>query len=570
MTTSAFAGRLRVGLATAIVATLLGGAAGAATPLPAITGPIAVTATSYPFGAADHERVPEDLKAVGYVEEEFLASGTANVYEWPGPGPAVVRTAGVPYTTRVLIRRPINRLGFSGNVIVEMLNPSNLFDLNLGWAMSHREIVRHGDVWVGITAKPVSVVTLKAFDAARYARLSWPNPLPLDDARNCTTVAADSARTTENGLVWDMYTQVAAWLRSRETSNPLRYNQRPTLPNEVQHLYGWGYSQTGSNLYTYINAIHPLTVQADGRPMFDAYLVGVASGPTPIHQCAAPIPPGDPRRMMRNVGVPVIRVMSGSDYLTGIAARREDSDRAGDLYRNYEIAGSAHATPDELLFAAAPADIEKGGRAVPPMECNEGPRSRFPNGPAFNAVLRHIDGWVRLGTAPPHIENIHVKDGKPVLDKFGNLTGGLRSPYVDVPTSTWFGNSTGPSFCRIAGHEVPFEQARLRELYPTAEAYITAVASDVKRLVAERHLYAEDGEWLVQEARRGAPRQRYSNKRSNERRRCATIPPQERSHETARTRARTLAVADGAARRPDRRHSQHRWRMGADDLVAGW
>ena len=79
---------------------------------------------------------------------------------------------------------------------------------------------------------------------------------------------------------------------------------------------------TGSFLYTYINAVHPLVVKEDGRSMFDAYLVAVASGPTPIHQCAAAIPAGDERRFIRNAGVPVVRVMSQSDYLSGIAARR--------------------------------------------------------------------------------------------------------------------------------------------------------------------------------------------------------------------------------------------------------
>ena len=43
-----------------------------------VVGPLPVSADSYPFGAADHTRVPEDLKKVGYVEEEFLVSGVAN------------------------------------------------------------------------------------------------------------------------------------------------------------------------------------------------------------------------------------------------------------------------------------------------------------------------------------------------------------------------------------------------------------------------------------------------------------------------------------------------------------
>jgi hypothetical protein len=81
----------------------------AATPVPKVTGPIPVTATSYPFGAADHTMLPQNLKSLGYIEEEFLISGTANVYDWPGPGPASVSVANAPYTTRVLVRRPVSR-----------------------------------------------------------------------------------------------------------------------------------------------------------------------------------------------------------------------------------------------------------------------------------------------------------------------------------------------------------------------------------------------------------------------------------------------------------------------------
>ena len=475
-------------------------------PGPRVVGPIPATAASYPFGAADHELVPEDLKAIGYVEEEFLVSGSANVYDWPQAGPAVVRSANAPYTTRVLIRRPAARARFSGNVVVEMLNPSNLFDLNIGWALSHKQFARHGDVWVGITAKPVSVVTLKAFDPTRYASLSWANPLPLDDPKNCATVGADSTRTTENGLVWDINRQVGAWLKSRDAANPLVYGERADRAHPVQHLYAFGYSQTGGFLYTYVNAIHPLDVKADGKPLFDAYLIATASGPTPINQCAGPIPAGDPRRSIHAAGVPVVRVMSGSDYLRSMAARLADSDAAPDLLRNYEIAGSAHATPDELNFAAAAVDIVKGGRAVPPMSCNEGPRSRFPNSVAFNAIFSNLDVWVRQGIAPPRVEPIRVENGAPVLDQFGNATGGVRSPFVDVPTSTWFGNSTGASFCGIAGHETPFDAARLKALYPSPGDYAQKVSDNVAALVKQRVVTKEDGDALIADAKKTAGR----------------------------------------------------------------
>ena len=305
------------------------------TAIPAVEGPLAATAESYPFGAADHQEVPQDLAKLGYVEEEYLVSGTADVYTWPAAGPAQVRTADAPYTTRVLVRTPAKGQKFSGNVVVEMLNPSNLFDLNIGWAVAQQQIVDNGDAWVGITAKPIAVEALKNFDPERYASLSFANPLSLDHPLNCTSVAADSSRTTENGLVWDIYSQVGAWLRSDDAANPLRYGEPTT---QVEHAYGFGYSQTGGYLVNYINGVHPLVIQSDGKPIYDAYIVAVAggafAGAYPMNQCEPTPPAGDARRQFKEVGVPIMRMMSQSDYLLGIGSRRADSDAPGDQYRH--------------------------------------------------------------------------------------------------------------------------------------------------------------------------------------------------------------------------------------------
>jgi len=496
---------------SALAAPAAAGARAAAqspTPIPAVSGPLAVSPSSYPFGAADHQRVPQDLKRYGYVEEEYLVSGKANVYDWPKPGPAVVRTPDAPYTTRVLVRRPADRKKFSGTVVVEMLNPSNLFDLNIGWALSHNQFLRDGDAWVGITAKPVTVAALQKFDPQRYAALSFANPLPLDDPNNCTDIhtiiPGDSSRTTENGLIWDINSQVGAWVRSRAASNPLTYGvgQRAAVP--VREVYGFGYSQTGGYLYTYINAIAPLDVRANGRPLFDGYLIGVAggafAGTVPINQCAPRIPVGDPRNQIHNAGVPVIHIMSQSDYLLGIASRRPDSDARADRFRHYEVPGMAHATPEELYFAAAPEDIVKAGRTIPSLTCNEGPRSRFPSSIVFDAAFSNLDLWVRKGVAPPRATLISLRNGKGKADRFGNLVGGYRTPLVDVPTSTWFGSSAGPGFCFIVGHEVPFGQAKLLRLYPSHGAYVSAVTRDVHRLVSRRFLTRADGQLLIKQA----------------------------------------------------------------------
>jgi len=87
-------------------------------------GPLPSTAASYRFGAANHQLAPQDLRRDGDVEEEYFLSVKANVYSWPAPGPAVVRTAAAAYTTRALMRPPANRARFSGDVVVEFLNPA--------------------------------------------------------------------------------------------------------------------------------------------------------------------------------------------------------------------------------------------------------------------------------------------------------------------------------------------------------------------------------------------------------------------------------------------------------------
>jgi hypothetical protein len=368
---------------------------------------------------------------------------------------------------------------------------------------------------VGITDKPIDVVALKKFDPVRYASLSFANPLALDDPRNCQNPVTSvdppefRSRATEDGLAWDIYSQVGALVRSRDRANPLSYggghrDWRGGHGAAVQHVYGFGYSQTGGDLYDYINAIHPLDVARNGHPIFDGYIVAVAGGAfvgiVPINQCEPPPGVGDPRLQFSNVGVPIIHVMSQSDYLFGIAARRPDSDAPADRFRHYEMAGAAHATPDELNFAATSADIVKAGVPVPPMNCNEGPRSRFPSRIFFDAIVRNLDLWVRYGITPPHADPIAVQNGAGVLDPYGNVVGGLRSPYVDVPTSTWFGNSTGASFCIIAGHEVPFAPALLQQLYPTHRDYVRAVVKDTVRLVAERYITAYDGRDIIREA----------------------------------------------------------------------
>ena len=341
---------------TAVAIGLLGPAvAEAAVPVPTVTGPLPVSEASHPFGGAAYQWVPEDLSKDGYVEEEYFVSGLANVYDWPAAGPAVVRTPNAPYTTRILVRRPQNPARSSGNAIVEMLNPSNNMDLNIGWAIMREHLMRKGDTWVGITIRPIAVDALKTLRSRALRAAVVRRSAAARRSAPCTITGAEANQ--ERGLAWDMNSQVGAWIRSNAATNPLR--------GAISKVYGFGYSQTGGYLNTYANAIHKLATLDSGAPVYDGYFITVAGGGfvglTAINQCVSAPPVGDPRRETGNLGVPIIRAMSLSDFVVGIAGRRPDSDTPQDPYRHYEVAGMGHASPFELYYSARPADMVKAG-----------------------------------------------------------------------------------------------------------------------------------------------------------------------------------------------------------------
>src|SRR5580698_242839 len=150
-----------------------------ATSVPKLTGPIPVTANSFPFIAADRLFQPLDLKKAGYVEEEYIVSGTANVYDWAADGSLTVKTPNAPYSTRILVRRPADRARFSGHAIVELLNPARRFDWAMMSGYSRDSLIEHGDAWVGITM-PASVDALRKFNPTRYPSVAFANPDPSE------------------------------------------------------------------------------------------------------------------------------------------------------------------------------------------------------------------------------------------------------------------------------------------------------------------------------------------------------------------------------------------------------
>jgi hypothetical protein len=309
-------------------------------------------------------------------------------------------------------------------------------------------------------------------------------------------------RETEDGLKWDMVSQVAAALKSHAASRPL-----------AGFKVGYAYLTTqGADVVTYINAISSHAKLANGKPAYDGYLIKSIGGPGRINQCAAPPAGSDPRYVIRHAGVPVITVQAQSEVLAGLTARRPDSDVAGDRYRLYEIAGAEHL--DIYPYQAFPNFIDQavagnaqgtpewpfGVRCTPEIQLNETPLLDD----SFHAALANLDAWVRKGVVPPKANRVQIKDedtGHPsvVLDAHGNGVGGVRTFFVDVPAATYVMSSPGPGVCAEMGHTVAFDWARLEALYGNYKNYANKVVQSVDRSVKERWFTDYDARKIKEE-----------------------------------------------------------------------
>ena len=478
----------------------------AAAPVPSLEGPIAVTADSWPFGSVEHSVTKRDLSGNGYVEEEYFIEGDARVLDWPALGKLETFAHG-PYKTRILVRRPTNVRKFSGTVIVEPLNPSMRFDAAVMWMESQDYFVEQGDIWIGVTVKPVAAESLRKFNLGRYGSLSFKNPLPPGDTCGQEQLPPapgglppESSPQTENGLIWDILSQTSALIR--DASGPLPRGFK------VSRVYLTGDSQSGGFVLNYVNAIHPFVSRADGGPIFDGYLTSSAGGAgLPMNQCAKPIPRGDARLVTQPRGVPVIKLINQTDitYLN----RRADSDAAPDLYRSYEIAGAAHVHDWVLQWGADDADVARTGAAgfLSNAACQQHGEvpNRFPTQYILDGAFANLERWSRAGEAPPRALPLSVMDpahGRQTLelDAVGNARGGVRSPYVDVPLVRYGVYMDGPGVCELWGYQVPLQVAVLKRLYPTGAIYRSQVERSTRRAVAEHWLTPQDGRRVIAEA----------------------------------------------------------------------
>ena len=344
------------------------------------------------------------------------------------------------------------------------------------------QFIRNGDAWVGRhrqagvggDAEDLRPGAVRAAVVRQPAAARRPAQLRRRSA-------ADSSRDHRERPGWDIYTQVGAWLRERRATQPAHLRRRrPASP--VEHVYGFGYSQTGG----YLVRLHQRHPPAGRAPTTAGPCTTATSSPWPAARSPAPTRSTSARRAPGQATRAASSERRRADHPRSCPSRTTcaASPRAGRTatrrpteYRHYEMAGAGHATPDELYFSAAPDDIVEGRPCRAAAGLQRGPAEPVPE----PHLLRRRAAEPRpvgraTGVAPPRASPIRSRTAQPVLDEFGNVVGRPALAVRRRADQHLVRHCDRAVVLLIAGYEIPFDQALLDELYPTHGAYVRRCA----------------------------------------------------------------------------------------------
>jgi len=407
-----------------------------------------------------------DLAAAGYVEEEFFLSGDATSYTSDQPLTEdgcweASPHESMPYTTRMVVRRPVAAAAFDGTVVVEWFNVSGGLDAAPDWTFMHNRIIRAGSAWVGVSAQESGIegggnprgamMALKNVDSVRYGPLDHPG----DD------------------FSYDIFSQAGAavWFAAAAVLGGL----------EPELVVAVGESQSAFRLTTYVNGVAPLVDVYDGYLVHSRGAVGAPLGPG--------INAPDPTRLRTDLEVPVLVLSTETDLVEGLLGYARARQPDGPWFAGWEVAGTAHVdayglgigdeddgsgAADQALFEAmlAPPSSVYFGVFTCDSPINTGPQTYV-----ARAALAALVRWSREGTPPPGMPPLELADSGEdfVRDGAGNAVGGMRTPQVDAPVATLSGlGQAGGGFCALFGTTTPFSGGELAQRYPDHEAFVHA------------------------------------------------------------------------------------------------
>jgi hypothetical protein len=422
-----------------------------------VTGPVTGGTHGFPSTSSS-----VDLRSHGYAEQEYFFSGTAHTFTSQQPLTndgrwQVQQGTSAPYTSRLLVRAPIDPKRFNGTVIVEWLNVSAGRDIDVDWDYGYNQLLNDGFAYVGVTAQTVGINALTTWDPARYGSLSSPS----DD------------------YSYDIFSQAGQALRSTSARSPLR-------GLHAKYLIADGESQSASRMTTYVDAVAP------SAKVYDGYLIHSNGAAGAV--LSGTVRPPTPTLLRTDLARPVLNFETETDVLSHLPARQAD-DR---YHRLWEAAGTAHVDNDALTLFGYQEHHQSPQMTDP--TCTS-PVNTAPESYLFDTAYADLQAWVRSNRQPPKAPRMQINAaGTDVArDAFGNGLGGIRLPQLTVPTATLTGTGNTPAdtnpisaFCRLFGTTTPFDAARLAELYPTHAAYVQAFTSATRKLAAQGFLLPAD------------------------------------------------------------------------------
>ncbi len=472
-----------------------------------------------PFSTA---RMNCNLDECDYEEEEYYIYGTSRLYARDREtNKAKILMEQAPYVNRFIVRAPKNPQKTSGNVVVELLNPSSGMEIERMWINAYRKFMRDGDIYVGLTIKPNTLKCLKVYSEERYGCLQWPNPR-AEIAFPFSKTEADAyifgmhiSHDFETGLCWDMITDLAHLLRSDRSDNPLRAYGNLTLI-----LTGW--SQDVSYIRTYVNYF----ANEMEENIYDGYLCagGVPALFMALNQYELLDDVDSKLGRVHHCRVPFMVVQTESDASAwdAVYGKKADSDEPGFPYRLYEIAGGSHDTENNLIrYYQNDPELQRAAATIelPPVYNGHHEHANdYPYEFIWNACYRNLFYWIHTGVAPRSMERIRVDEvGRALRDGFGNSVGGIRTCFVNYPTAHYSSGDgihrSGEPYTRNSqtelsafGYEEPFSAELLKTLYGSLENYRKLCEEDTARQVSRGFVCREDAEELVNLAVKTAAR----------------------------------------------------------------
>lgn len=440
----------------AAIALVCAGQAQAAVPVPEAGPPLGTKGVKLHHPQAG---VGFDLAPYGYREEERLVSGTATTVDGEAP-------AG--YTTRFILRRPVDPARFNGTVVMEWFNVSVNHDIDVTWMATFSEIVREGYAYIAVSAQP-GRRTLQYFDPVRYEDFDHPGDEYADD----------------------IFQQVGQLLKSRRQGAEL-------LGRPAEVLIATGQSQSAERLHAYTK-----NTQDESR-VFDGFFIDrgrEANGTIPF------------------VSRPSVPTLFGLTENEAMA----DQGNYGRMARVWQIAGAGHVDNWGDTYAIRNAERDASGQEPPPWdpekegrwgEMGEGTgqcglvtgapgANQLPQRYAKAAALFQLNRWIRSGRPADH-HPLFGFEGRTTMvrDADGNVVGGLRLPQIAVPVAEYNGRCPDT----LQGFTRSFDDADLFSRYPTSGDYRAKMVRATRRAIAEEIVRPCDAVDIYRRVERAAVR----------------------------------------------------------------